>query len=105
MIDKNIKKKKASRTLAFKYNSLGKPVEIKMEKVGKINVAYDNYGDIKKVESKQGHKRALQVTSAFQNLLSIVKPAGVNQLLRLNSRHRKHRTWYWSTRWKQLLET
>lgn len=66
------------RILAFKYNALGKPVEIEMEKVGKINVAYDNYGEIKKVESSAGHKMALQVTQAFQNLLSIVKPAGVN---------------------------
>jgi YD repeat-containing protein len=66
------------RVLAFKYNALGKPVEIEMEKVGKINVAYDNYGEIKKVESTAGHKMALQVTQAFQNLLSIVKPAGVN---------------------------
>lgn len=66
------------RILAFKYNALGKPVEIEMEKVGKINVAYDNYGEIKKVESSAGHKMALQVTQAFQNLLTIVKPAGVN---------------------------
>lgn len=66
------------RVLAFKYNALGKPVEIEMEKVGKINVAYDNYGEIKKVDSSAGHKMALQVTQAFQNLLTIVKPAGVN---------------------------
>jgi YD repeat-containing protein len=66
------------RVLAFKYNALGKPVEIEMEQVGKINVAYDNYGEIKKVESSAGHKMALQVTQAFQNLLTIVKPAGVN---------------------------
>jgi hypothetical protein len=77
MVDKDGKTKK-TRTLAFKYNSLGKPVVIEMEKIGAINVAYDNYGEIKRVESKQGHKMALQVTQAFQNLLSIVKPAGVN---------------------------
>lgn len=72
------KKTKDKRTLSFKYNALGKPVEIAMDKIGKINVAYDNYGEIKKVESKAGHKMALQVTQAFQSLLSIVKPAGVN---------------------------
>lgn len=77
MVDKNTKTKK-QRILSFKYNSLGKPVEIEMLKVGKIQVAYDNYGEIKRVESKQGHKMALQVTQAFQNLLAIVKPAGVN---------------------------
>jgi YD repeat-containing protein len=77
MIDSNVKKK-TKKTLAFKYNSLGKPVEIAILKVGKINVSYDNYGEIKKVHSKSGHRMALQVTQAFQNLLSIVKPAGVN---------------------------
>tara|TARA_R110002072_G_scaffold288917_1_gene455604 strand:+ start:295477 stop:297054 length:1578 start_codon:yes stop_codon:yes gene_type:complete len=77
MLDKN-NKSNEKRTLSFKYNALGKPVEISMDKVGTINVAYDNYGEIKKVESKSGHKMALQVTQAFQSLLSIVKPAGVN---------------------------
>ena len=78
MIDQEKNDEKSRRTLSFKYNSLGKPVEIEMEKVGIINVAYDNYGEIKKVESKAGAKMALQVTQAFQSLLSIVKPAGVN---------------------------
>ena len=77
MLDHN-KKNNEKRTLMFKYNAQGKPVEIAMDKVGKINVAYDNYGEIKKVESNAGHKMALQVTQAFQSLLSIVKPAGVN---------------------------
>jgi YD repeat-containing protein len=77
MIDKN-KKVKKTRSLSFKYNSLGKPVEIAMEKVGKIFVSYDNYGEIKKVDSKSGSRMALQVTQAFQSLLAIVKPAGVN---------------------------
>jgi hypothetical protein len=53
-------------------------VNLKLEKIGKINVAYDNYGEIKKVDSEAGPKMALQVTQAFQNLLNIVKPAGVN---------------------------
>ncbi|HLE11245.1 MAG TPA: DUF6531 domain-containing protein [Bacteriovoracaceae bacterium] len=66
------------RSLSFIYNALGKPVEISMDNVGKINVVYDNYGEIKKVEPQSGHKMALEVTQAFQSLLSIVKPAGVN---------------------------
>lgn len=69
---------KVKRTLDFKYNALGKPVEISMDSIGKINVAYDNYGEIQKVESKDGHKMAFQVTEAFQSLLNLVKPAGVN---------------------------
>ena len=78
MIDQEKNYEKSRRTLSFKYNSMGKPVEIEMENVGIINVAYDNFGEIKKVESKAGAKMALQVTQAFQSLLSIVKPAGVN---------------------------
>jgi YD repeat-containing protein len=78
MIDQEKSDEKTRRTLNFKYNSLGKPVEIEMEGTGIINVAYDNYGEIKKVESKAGAKMALQVTQAFQSLLGIVKPAGVN---------------------------
>jgi len=77
MMDIN-KKTKKKRALSFIYNAQGKPVEIAMAKVGKINVKYDNYGEILKVESKSGHRMALQVTQAFQSLLAIVKPAGVN---------------------------
>jgi len=77
MVDDD-QKSKQRRTLAFQYNAMGKPVVIEMEKIGKINVAYDNYGEIKKVDSEAGPKMALQVTQAFQNLLNIVKPAGVN---------------------------
>jgi len=77
MIDHN-KKTKAKKSLSFKYNSMGKPIEISMDKVGVIRVAYDNYGSIKKVDSDSGTKMALQVTQAFQSLLSIVRPAGVN---------------------------
>jgi len=72
------KKKVAKRALTFKYNAAGKPVEIAMSNVGKINVSYDSYGEIKEVKSSAGNKMAVQVTNAFKNLLSIVRPAGVN---------------------------
>lgn len=72
------KKAKNKRALTFKYNTAGKPVEIAMSNVGKINVSYDSYGEIKDVKSSAGSKMAVQVTNAFKNLLSIVKPAGVN---------------------------
>ena len=72
------KKKDKKRALTFKYNAAGKPVEIAMSNVGKINVSYDNYGEIKGVKSSAGNKMAVQVTNAFKNLLSIVRPAGVN---------------------------
>jgi hypothetical protein len=41
-------------------------------------VTYGNSGEIKKVDSPAGRKIAMQVSSAFQNLLEIVRPAGVS---------------------------
>src|SRR5690606_183663 len=61
MVSRDLKTKK-TQTLSFKYNPLGKPVVITMDKVGQIGVEYDNYGEIKKVNSKQGSKMAMQVT-------------------------------------------
>lgn len=65
------------RQLQFTYNEASRPVEIADPAVGKIQVQYTNSGDIKKVDSSGGRKIALQVTSAFQNLLDIIRPAGV----------------------------
>ncbi len=78
MVDKNIKKKLKPRTLSFTYNALGKPVEISLKGGGKIKVEYDNFGQIKKVDSKSGPKMAVQVSQAFKNLLKVVQPAGVD---------------------------
>ena len=66
------------RRIDFKYNENSKPVEITDPALGSITVSYTNSGEIKKVESTAGRKIALQVTSAFQNLLDIIRPAGVN---------------------------
>lgn len=72
MVDQN------QRQINFKYNENSKPIEITDPKLGTITVSYSNSGEIKKVESTAGRKIALQVTSAFQNLLDIIRPAGVN---------------------------
>lgn len=66
------------RRINFKYNENSKPVEITDPALGSITVSYNNSGEIKKVESTAGRKIALQVTSAFQNLLDIIRPAGVS---------------------------
>lgn len=71
LIDQN------KRQLQFAYNEANRPVEIKDPAIGKINVQYTNSGEVKKVDSTGGRKIAMQVTSAFQNLLEIIKPAGV----------------------------
>jgi YD repeat-containing protein len=72
MVDQN------KRRIDFKYNENSKPVEITDPSIGTITVSYTNSGEIKKVESTAGRKIALQVTSAFQNLLDIIRPAGVS---------------------------
>ncbi|MFI5391005.1 MAG: DUF6531 domain-containing protein [Bacteriovoracales bacterium] len=77
MVDTN-KSKNQKRAITFKYNAAGKPTEIAMSNVGKIDVSYDSYGEVKEVKSDAGPKMAIQVTQAFQNLLAIVRPAGVN---------------------------
>ncbi len=66
------------RRIDFKYNENSKPIEITDPSLGTITVSYTNSGEIKKVESTAGRKIALQVTSAFQNLLDIIRPAGVS---------------------------
>jgi len=64
------------RDLRFKYNAEGKPVLITMEGAGTINITYDSAGETRSITSPQGKKMALGVTRAFQDLLSVVKPAG-----------------------------
>jgi YD repeat-containing protein len=66
------------RQIHFKYNENSKPIAITDPSLGTITVSYQNSGEIKKVESTAGRKIALQVTAAFQNLLDIIRPAGVS---------------------------
>lgn len=71
MVDQN------RHRIDFKYNENSKPIEITDPALGTITVSYTNSGEIKKVDSTAGRKIAVQVTSAFQNLLDIIRPAGV----------------------------
>ncbi|MBC7691392.1 MAG: hypothetical protein H7222_06445 [Methylotenera sp.] len=68
----------SKRRIDFKYNENSKPIEITDPALGSITVSYANSGEVKKVESTAGRKIAMQVTSAFQNLLDIIRPAGVS---------------------------
>lgn len=65
------------RTLEFRYNAAGKPVTITLAGVGKIDVSYDDKGEVREAVSKQGAAMAMQVTQVFQSLLSVVKVANV----------------------------
>lgn len=70
----------SSRRLDFKYDQNSRPVEIKDPKLGTIKISYKSMsgGEIEKVDSEAGQKVAVQVTTAFQNLLEIIRPAGVS---------------------------
>ncbi len=68
----------SKRRINFKYNEQSKPTEITDPALGALTVQYNNAGEIAKVDSTAGRKVAFQVTTAFQNLLEIVRPAGVS---------------------------
>jgi YD repeat-containing protein len=69
----------AKRKVNITYDErFGKPHTIERDGVGKITVNYDKKGAIEKVVSPDGGPSvAIQVSSAFGNLLDLVQPAGV----------------------------
>ncbi len=68
------------RKIVFKYTNNSKPSEIVQEGVGSIQVSYDKGGNIKDVKSQGGRQIAISVAAAFQNLLEIIKPAGIQPI-------------------------
>ena len=68
------------RKITFKYSSNSKPTEIQQDGIGAIQVVYDGSGNIKDVKSKGGRQIAVSVAAAFQNLLDIIKPAGIQPI-------------------------
>jgi YD repeat-containing protein len=68
------------RKITFKYSANSKPSEIVQEGVGSIQVSYDKGGTIRDVKSKGGRQIAISVAAAFQNLLEIIKPAGIQPI-------------------------
>ncbi|MCC6278202.1 MAG: RHS repeat protein [Oligoflexia bacterium] len=69
----------AKRKVLIQYDErFGKPQVIEREGLGKITVAYDKKGGIEKVSSPEGGPTiAIQVATAFGNLLDLIQPAGV----------------------------
>jgi YD repeat-containing protein len=67
-----------SRQLNFRYDQGSRPIEIVDPKLGTVRVKYKSSGEIDQVDSTAGRNVAVQVTSAFQNLLEIIRPAGVS---------------------------
>lgn len=74
--------------ITFEYNANSKPIKIgwlehkdksgKLVPTASIDVTYTDSGEIDKVDSPSGHDIALAVTSAFQELLDLIRPAGVS---------------------------
>jgi YD repeat-containing protein len=68
--------------LQFQYNVSSKPTEIVWVAPDKtkeaIKVEYGDDGEIKNVSSPQGRSVSLKVTNAYQQLLDIIRPAGVS---------------------------
>ncbi len=79
-------------TIGFKYGELGKPVLISQTGVGSIKIAYDLQGRIRNAEtvpeaksrrpSKADSKEVVRrVMKGFQQLLDIIRPAGIGMNL------------------------
>jgi YD repeat-containing protein len=68
------------RQITFKYGSDNKPSEISQDGVGSMQVTYGKDGQIHDVKSKGGRQISMSVAAAFQNLLEIIRPAGVQPL-------------------------
>ncbi len=64
--------------LLFTYNEASRPVEINDPSIGKIKVRYTDAGEVEKVESTGGRAVASKVTSTFQTLMDLIRPAGVS---------------------------
>jgi YD repeat-containing protein len=69
----------AKRQVNIKYEErFGKPATVERPGVGSLKVTYKPNGDINKVDSPAGPTVAVQVAGAFNNLLEVVEPAGVD---------------------------
>lgn len=79
LISANSKKKGSTQKLLFKYNAQGRPIEIDLAGRGKVNVDYDNYGEIKRVvPSTDDEELPLMISDSFKKVQDIVKPGGVS---------------------------
>jgi YD repeat-containing protein len=64
--------------LTFEYNTIGKPIKISIKGKGHISMDYDEYGEVKNVDSEGGREIPSLISDAFQVLLNVVSPSGIN---------------------------
>jgi len=69
----------SGQVVSFQYNDAGKPTRIEVADVGRMDITYDDQGEISSVDTAEGagHEVAISLTRIFQKLLNIVKPAGI----------------------------
>jgi YD repeat-containing protein len=65
------------QSLRLEYNANLKLTSIELEGVGAIRTTYTETGEIKHVESDAGRNVALAVTSFFQQVIDLLRPAGL----------------------------
>jgi YD repeat-containing protein len=65
----------AKRVVRVQYEErFSRPSVVTREGQGSIRITYKSNGDIDKVESREGPDVALQIASAFNNLLDMISP-------------------------------
>lgn len=68
----------SKKVVKIKYEErFGKPEVVTRPGLGTLKIVYKPDGEIKKVDSTEGPRVAVQVASIFNNLLEIIAPAGV----------------------------
>jgi YD repeat-containing protein len=66
----------AKKVVKIEYEDrFGKPFVVTRPGLGSIKINYDNFGEMKNVDSPEGPSVALQVASTFNNYLDILAPA------------------------------
>lgn len=73
-------KNEKGQVVSFQYNDAGKPTLIEMADIGRLDISYDEYGEVSSVTPGEGngHEVATMLTDVVQKLLRIVKPAGID---------------------------
>lgn len=70
----------ASRSLAFTYNTKGKPLIVNLEGVGTLNVTYDDQTqtEVNDVKSSKGLAVYNEVRSVFSSFMEVISPTGIS---------------------------
>ena len=64
----------ADRSVKIAYNLFGKPIIVKREGLGEIEVSYKEDGEILRVNSEDGPMVAVQVANTFNTLIEAIAP-------------------------------